>query len=109
MKLTERCKEGFYKYLIENYPVNESDVNKWFLTLYVEFQNTLIIDFFDSVGLYIDTDLASIDGVFTANLFHEKHRTKTGRTISSIRDFKSRPEATTEAIKKANEIYNQNK
>lgn len=55
MELTGRCKEDFYKSLIENYPVNESDVNKWFLALYVEFQNTLIIDFFDSVGIYVNT------------------------------------------------------
>lgn len=69
------------------------------------FLNTLIIEWFDSVGIYIDTEF------FRKNLKEEP------KFISSTTDewnglqplriqFNSRQEATKQAIIKANEIYN---
>lgn len=68
--------------------------------------NALIIDFFDSVGIYIqDWGLNVVDnniGFDASVMYNFKNHTAQD-------DFsKKRQDAITEAIKKANEIYNQN-
>ena len=107
--LTGKAKEEFFNWL-DNQGVNGIDISNWefekFHLLSNVSQNSLIIEWFDSVGIYIMPEICSIKGIFTATIFHEKYRTKTGRTISVIENFNSRQEALTEAIKKANEIYN---
>ena len=100
MILTGKCREDFIKTKIGN-------EIKLFESMLPIYRNTLIIEWFDSVGIYIMPEICSIKGIFTATIFHEKYRTKTGRTISEIENFNSRQEALIEAIKKANEIYNE--
>lgn len=62
--------------------------------------NTLIIEFFDSVGIIINITYSM--GVFNYNIL--------GKYPFYRADlFKTRQEATEEAIEKANEIYNETK
>jgi len=98
MKLTGKTKEDFLKDL---------DVEEqWFNDEYVDlFANALIIEFFDSVKIYISinyvdmhTDLRSEKGF--QSLVSHKHLSTMFRVI------KSRQEATEKSIEKANEIYN---
>lgn len=97
-KLTEKCKEHFYNWYEENAHV--SKFNKTRNVTIVHFiaqsetcQNALIIDFFDSVGIYITVD----------------HNVTVSKSFwcNSVSDsiFNSRTEATNAAIEKANEIF----
>jgi len=57
-------------------------------------QNALIVDWFDSVGIYITVDYSvTVSKSFWCNSFNDAI-------------FKSRTEATNAAILKANELYN---
>ena len=100
MILTGKAKKDFIKWLYFKHNLQPYNLFNEII------QYALIIEWFDSVGIYIMPEICSIKGIFTATIFHEKYRTKTGRTISVIENFNSRQEALTEAIKKANEIYN---
>ena len=87
--LTGKCKEDFKDFLYNKYGVlcELNDYNETML-------NAEIIDFFDEKGIYVNA-IRYNNHYFQAycNYFmHEKYET--------------RQEATTEAIKKANEIYN---
>lgn len=74
-------------------------------------KNTLIIDFFDSVGIYI-TSRRNCYGAKYNHWYYIVTDTK-GVHLNDFLEVKikndCRKEATTEAIKKANEIYNKNK
>lgn len=111
--ITGYALRDFLKWLNDSEQKNQDyvSVNKFgttsipFEILRKEFQETLIINWFDSVGIYIE-----ISGVkyqseypdFTYNI--QEDGTLNGFT-SEI--FISRKEALETAIKKANEIYNQ--
>ena len=84
MILTGKAKDDF------SYNYNMSDFNGYSETL----QNTLIIDFFDSVGIYIN--IRRTNNEFISYITNDE---------SSFYK-KIRQEALSEAIKKANEIYN---
>jgi len=110
MKLTGKTREDF-----ENWILNECQFTfgkslikihkqKYFFISYLGIDNiqlnALIIEFFDSVGIYIQISIytkridSSLDWCYSFNeeIFE--------------RFFKSRKEATDKAIEKANEIYN---
>lgn len=88
MILTGKCKEDFsYKY-------NMSNFNEYSEVL----QNALIIEFFDSVGIYINT-IRNIDDTIYCRIL----------MLNKAFYGKSRQEAITKAIKKANDIYNKPK
>jgi len=97
MILTGRAKEDFLKHL----DVEE----KWFDEEYVDlFSNALIIEWFDSVGIYIWTmPSLRVETKWTYRVFKS---VLTENIKQRAFSFKTRAEATTEAIKKANEIYN---
>ena len=114
MKLTGKTKEDFQEWLINyfrevrpDYRFNLTDGNilvKFRIRLEAE-KNALIIEFFDSVKIYISinyvdmhTDLRSEKG-FQSLVSHKNLSTM-------FRVIKSRKEATDKAIEKANEIYN---
>ncbi len=94
--LTGKAKEDFYKFLIKKYPLNEMEVEEWFLSLYNEFKNASITEWFDSVGIYITSDYLELNRVFYSEILNEN--------FEIVKP--NRQEALTEAIKKANEIYN---
>lgn len=128
MILTGKAKEDFYKFLTENYPISSNDAEKWFLALYDKFKNSLIIEWFDSVGIYIDieTDFNYIyvkikecncdefccneDNCYEDRIAYFTFIIKNYNTsfddFYSTNEFETRQEATEKAIIKVNEIYN---
>lgn len=99
MILTGKAKEEFFNWL-DNQGVNGIDISNWefekFQLLSNVSQNALIIEWFDSVGIYITSDYFELNKCFYSEVFNS--------------DFEiikpTRQEALTKAIKKANEIYN---
>lgn len=86
MILTGKAKEDFsYKY-------NMSNFNEYSEVL----QNALIIEFFDSVGIYINT-IRNIDSTIYCRILF----------LDQAFYGKTRQEAAEKAILKANEIYNE--
>lgn len=87
MKLTGKCKETFGNQCEYDY----SDIIK----LPEIFQNALIIEFFDSVGIYVIISYGHISNSWIYE-------------VNGIADnfFTSRTKATNAAIEKANEIFN---
>ncbi len=97
MELTGKCKEDFINFMCKTYP----DI-RWheYENLPNSILNALIIEFFDSVGIYIDTwEYEGFCWQVYSNLVNESPKYN--------EPLKSRPEAQTEAIKKANQIYNE--
>ena len=92
MKLTGKCKEEFIFWMCENYPEIRRHEYETMPECAI---NSLIIEFFDSVGIYIEVNYnVTVSKSFWCN---------------SVSDsiFNSRIEATNEAITKANIIYNE--
>ena len=101
MILTGKAKEEFFNWL-DNQGVNGIDISNWefekFHLLSNVSQNALIIEWFDSVGIYINVELDYLHIVWFPSIDNNW-------AFEEI-EFKTRQEATEEAIKKANEIYN---
>ena len=98
--LTGKSKITFLKWLKirVNSTLHEIDnIEFWFNLQDESFKITLIIEWFDSVGIYITSDYFELNKGFYSEIFNS--------------DFEiikpTRQEALTEAIKKANEIYNE--
>ena len=99
MILNGKAKEEFFNWL-DNQGVNGIDISNWefekFHSLSNVSKNSLIIEWFDSVGIYITSDYFELNKGFYSEILNS--------------DFEiikpTRPEALIEAIKKANEIYN---
>ena len=99
MILNGKAKEEFFNWL-DNQGVNGIDISNWefekFHSLSNVSKNSLIIEWFDSVGIYITSDYFELNKGFYSEVLNS--------------DFEiikpTRQEALTEAIKKANEIYN---
>ena len=102
MKLTGKCKNDFIEFLLNTdckYSLNIEEgqlVSDAFFECHLSMQYGVYVDFFDSVGLRIGVSPV-FENDFWVYLNNEE--------INDI-DFKTRPEARTAAIKKANEIYN---
>ena len=90
MILTGKAKEDFSKFYIDN----NFDLNINFKNLPKIYQNALIVEFFDSVGIYINVELDYLHLVWFPTI-------NNNWTFEEV-EFKTRQEA----IKKANEIYN---
>ena len=96
MILTDKAKEDFKEWVFENYYFQDLNV------LYpLHLIDTLIIEFFDSVGIYIEIHYSRILG----DKFLCIVNTEANYNLTSYQD--SRQEATIQASKKANEIYNE--
>ena len=93
MILTDKCKEDFsYKY-------NMSNFNEYSEVL----QNALIIEFFDSLGIYCVSNYNFINTNWSYSV-------KNADTILSRGcNYSTRQEATEKAIINANKIYNETK
>ena len=87
--LTGKAKEEFIKAKIGN----EINLFESMLPIY---KNALLIEWFDSVGIYITSDYLELNRVFYSEILNEN--------FEIVKP--NRQEALTEAIKKANEIYN---
>lgn len=107
MKLTSKTKEDFLDYYWKNYIGKtrfldqKSETEDFFNSLYPTFQNALIIEFFDSAGIFIGIVRFNVgSGYFESRIPYQG-----GIYFTSI----SRTEATNKAIEKANIIYNEYK
>ena len=95
MILTDKAKEDFKEWVFENYYFQDLNV------LYpLHLIDTLIIEFFDSVGIYIEIHYSRILG----DKFLCIVNTEANYNLTSYQD--SRQQATEQAIIKANEIHN---
>lgn len=118
MVLTDKCKEDFlikvYYQEDTNQASDESIKEKLFYhsQKWIERQderliNALIIEFFDSVGIYIEIQkqTRNYEGeniVYFLSFIEEENI----KDVNNDYLFLTRQESTEEAIKKANEIYN---
>lgn len=94
-KLTGKCKEKFIFWMCENY-----EYIRWheYETMPECALNALIIEFFDSVGIYISIiNTKDLHQFILEDDFKNYHQRNN--------DFKSRQEATNAAIEKANELF----
>lgn len=111
MKLTDKAIEEFKDFLHKTGKENLIDD---FESIDIVVKNALIIEWFDSVGIYIEININQITDkkkevpncFFEGVIFHVKHKTKEGRTLTYANVNTSRQEATEKAIEKANLIYN---
>ena len=104
--LTGKAKEDFENYVLNKELGHDSEVlisvyNQE--TLFIDYKdvkktllNALIIEWFDSVGIYITSDYFELNKGFYSEIL--------GSNFAIVKP--TRQEALTEAIKKANEIYN---
>jgi hypothetical protein len=102
MELTGKCKEDFEKWYLKGVH-NEENYHRHVITSFYSksesMQYGVYVDFFDSVGLTIELSPSNFCSVFYVYLNKNTVPATTCRT---------RPEARTQAIEKANEIYNLN-
>ena len=99
MVLNGKANEDFFNWL-DNQGVNGIDISNWefenFQLLSNVSQNALIIEWFDSVGIYITSDYFELNNGFYSEILDSN--------FAIVKP--TRQEALTEAIKKANEYYN---
>lgn len=113
MILTGIAKEKFEKWYFENHcssnikfedllPHHIYDVFGWLYKQSLTIQNAFVIDWFDSAGIYIYLETATY-------VLKPNFRYKIITDDDTIIGFKenSRQEATIQAIKKANDLYNE--
>ena len=121
MKLTEKCKEDFEKWLERPLKEDEHEgqctwigeeeatlyniwTTEYFYQLPFSMKYGVYVDFFDSVGIYIKDRKISNIKRFMCIIEDEK-----GRHLNNYIEqgfLKTRKEVRTEAIENANEIYN---
>jgi len=95
--LTLKTKEFFFKYILEKYNYTESD----FYQLPLVCQQALVVEFFDSVGIYVNA-------IKYPNPKNSKNEKWGAIAINHLCFKKSRPEALSKAIEKADELFNLN-
>ncbi len=108
MELTGKCKEEFFSYLWHNKTSifkdrllgDIEDLKDEFACLPTSSQNALIIDFFDWTGIIIQINNVCGDW------WYRVKSESTSIHSQWFHECKSRSEATIQAIKKVNEIYN---
>ena len=103
MILTGKAKKEFFNWL-DNQGVNGIDISNWefekFHLLSNVSQNSLIIEWFDSVGIYVNSSGLTLSKTFISDV------SVNDNCEYNYDGFRIRKEATEQAIKKANEIYN---
>ena len=98
MELTGKAKESFIDYLDKT---NQIKIEKGILNLHWQdlpekFKNALIIEWFDSVGIYITFDYFDLNKCFYSEILN----------YNSFSTVGTRQECAKNSILKANEIYN---
>ena len=109
MILNGEAKEDFFNWL-DNQGVNGIGISNWefekFHLLSNVSQNSLIIEWFDSVGIFVSINYVDFYNEIRNDKGFETYVTNKGLSVK-FRIVSSRQEATIQAIKKANEIYNE--
>lgn len=114
MILNGKAKLDFKEWKVNNKNLSTIEVLGFNLLSEVS-QNALIIEWFDSVGIFIEVSVDQITDknkcvpncFYSSAIFHVKHRTNEGRTLTQLNTNISRQQATEQAIIKANDIYNE--
>jgi hypothetical protein len=123
MKLTGKCKEDFEEWMLVNnkelVKFSEEryseviDMSQLFKYLTDSMQYGVIVDFFDSVGFYIDVNhnyrLEVEDNIIILGYYYELNILPNTHILEDADDYNTRQEARIKAIEKANEIYNYEK
>jgi len=99
--LTGKCKEYFEKWFLKQWDVKKLE---YFYFLTPSMQYGVLIDFFDSVGIRILIDMDFGNFVFNKFVLYIEYKKHCFCNYGM--NFKTRQEARTEGVKKANEIYN---
>ena len=95
--LTGKTKEDFLTNMsILTEIKDKKDLEEYFSKISDLIKNAYYVDFFDSVGIYITSDYFELNKGFYSEILNEN--------FAIVKP--TRQEALTEAIKKANEIYN---
>ena len=103
--LTGKCKRTFLKWIKIRVNSKLHEIYKiefWFNLQDESFKIALIIEWFDSLGIYIEISFYD-DCYWTYNIYSNKPVLE--KETANI--CNNRQQATEEAIKKANEIYNE--
>jgi hypothetical protein len=100
MILTGKCREGFINFMCKNHKHI-----KWcdYQTMSEVILNALIIDYFDSIEVYIEIQVLKVE---TYPKYSFNMRNINFNMLSQGDYFKSRQEATEKAIEKANDLIN---
>ena len=119
MKLTGKCKEDFEKWVISN-KINQEILEVDSIDFYGSYdlydlldklplscKFGVYVDFFDSVGIRILIDMDFENEVYDKFVLYIEYKKHCFCNYGM--NFKTRPEARTEAVKMANEIYTLNK
>ena len=105
MILTGKSKSDFEKWIIKNYNKYSHSFHKGELSIFYDLTpqmtNGLIIEFFDSVNIPIYTE-----PYYYKNNLYFKQYILGHSNISEQNTYLNRNSATLDAIKRANEIYN---
>ena len=107
MKLTGKCKEALVRYIVKKYPNEHEEILEMIaaciLTGRIEMIFSLLVDFFDSVGIHLK-DSPYIDDHTLLG-----YRTDIYKDIQRIwyRRSSTRHEARTAAITKADQLFNE--
>jgi len=112
--LTGKAKEDFLNNLELNFSLKEfvKEFPFCFDNENELFKTNVIVEYFDSVGIYISVYVSTCRTEFNFNIEWEHNGYKEFSSVYNketgclFYKCKTRQEATTEAIKKANEIYN---
>ena len=100
MKITGKAKEDFFLWLYQEYDFTRITFNELYP---VNLKESLIIEWLDSVGIYIEVGAICIYGYARYDYNIQENNTLNGM---SGHTFSTRHEATQQAINKAIEIYN---
>ena len=104
MILNGKANEDFFNWL-DNQGVNGIDISNWefekFHLLSNVSQNSLIIEWFDSVGIYVNSSGLTLSKTFISDV------SVNNNCEYNYDGFRTRQEAIEQAIKKAKEIYNE--
>jgi hypothetical protein len=111
MKLTGKCKGDFEKWmfkenLLKDLCIKHQIISMNFYHLSKSMQYGVYVDFFDSVGLIIQTDIGSLR---FSDMQKEIWYQSGVLGYRFNKETKTRQEARIEAIEKANKIYNESK
>jgi len=104
MELTEKCKEDFEAWYLKTIEIKIGNIEllsktvKFYL-LPPSMQYGVYVDFFDSVGIYIEASHLNTTGKYGVGISDKDGYLLTIKT-------ETRHEARQKAIEKANEIYN---
>ena len=105
MILNGKAKEDFINWICKKYPEI-----RWheFKSMPKIFVNVLIIEWFDSVGIFVNIDVISENNSLELSdwFYVIKINNEDVDFITNDYYYNSRQKATTEGIKKANEIFN---